>query len=46
MKIDKAPPAATGDTRADISAIINYLYYLREQLNFMIHKLEREEADQ
>ena len=38
--IDKTPPAPTGDPRTDISAIVTYLYYVREQINFMLHKLE------
>lgn len=34
--IEKDPPTATGNTRADIKALENYLVYLKEQLNWIL----------
>lgn len=43
-KIDKTPPAPTGDPQTDISAVITYLYYMREQINFILSIIERREG--
>lgn len=43
-KIDRTPPRPTGDTQVDINAIITYLHYLREQINFIITNIERREG--
>lgn len=43
--IDRMPPTETGDRDRDIRAIMEYQAYLREQLNFilsLIYKQNRE----
>lgn len=43
--IDRMPPEPTGDEKRDTQAIINYLSYMYEQLNFilsLIYKQNRE----
>ena len=35
-KIDKAPPALSGNSGADIKALREYLVYLTEQLNWIL----------
>ena len=34
--IDRTPPAATGDTKRDVQEILDYLNYLREQINYIL----------
>lgn len=38
-QIDKYPPALTGDAKKDLEAMQNYLYYLREQINFILSNM-------
>ncbi len=40
-KIEKRPPAPTGDPAADVRAQAEYLDYLREQMNFILTLIER-----
>lgn len=35
-KIEKAPPALTGDAQTDARLLAEYMEYLREQLNFIL----------
>ena len=35
-KIDRMPPAPTGNTAADITAVREYLVWLVEQLNWIL----------
>jgi len=35
-KIEKRPPALTGDRDADLRAMKEYLDYLHEQMNFIL----------
>jgi len=35
-KIDKAPPAPTGDARQDIEAITDHMAYMQEQVNYIL----------
>ncbi|MBR4304214.1 MAG: hypothetical protein IKT81_02660 [Clostridia bacterium] len=39
--IDKNPPQQTGKTQTDLTNILNYLSYLREQINFAVDTLEK-----
>ena len=34
--IDKAPPQVTGDPAKDMAAVVDYLGYLRELLNYIL----------
>lgn len=43
-QIDKTPPVPTGNPQTDISAVITYLYYMREQINFILNYIERREG--
>ena len=40
-KIDKNPPAQTGNTSRDIDGILLYLAYLRENINFALETLQK-----
>ncbi len=40
-KIEKRPPAPTGDAAADAQALADYLDWLREQINFILTLIER-----
>ena len=40
--IDRTPPAPSGDAEKDAAAALDYMSYLREQLNFIITHLNRE----
>ncbi len=42
-KIDKAPAPLTGDVRKDQQELRNYLVYLREQLNFILTQINKEQ---
>ena len=42
-RIDRLPPAPTGDPRRDSAAACEYLFYLREQLNFILSVMDRKE---
>lgn len=35
-KIEKAPPALTGNPQEDNKALADYMDYLREQMNFIL----------
>jgi len=41
-KIDKLPPVYSGSLKEDTQAIINYLVYLHEQINFILAKLDKQ----
>lgn len=34
--VDKTPPIPTGNTKEDIAALVQYLEYLRNQVNFNV----------
>jgi len=38
-KIDRRPPAPTGNAAADLGALQNYLEYLRDELNFILTQI-------
>lgn len=40
--IDKMPPAPSGDAQRDAAAALEYMSYLREQMNFILTNLNRE----
>ena len=40
-KIDKLPPSPSGETKRDLAAMLEYLCYLREQINFALEQQER-----
>lgn len=42
-KIDKLPPSPSGETKKDLAAMLEYLCYLREQINFALSIVEKEE---
>ena len=35
-KIEKSPPAMTGDAQTDARLLAEYMEYLREQMNFIL----------
>ncbi len=35
-QIDRSPQGLTGDTQKDLQAVMDYLTYLREQINFIL----------
>ena len=39
--IDRNPPELTGDAKKDLAAMQNYLYYLREQVNFILSTMNK-----
>ncbi len=41
-KIDKLPPSCSGNLKDDTQAVINYLVYLHEQINFILAKLDKQ----
>ena len=41
-KIDRRPPTPTENVREDIDALNDYIYYLREQINFALNQIETE----
>lgn len=45
MQIDRLPPSPTGDTKADIQAMSDYMAYLQEQFNYIITVLTRGEGN-
>lgn len=45
QKIDRMPPEPSGDLRRDLGAVYEYLFYLREQFNFILYNMDKKEAD-
>lgn len=45
-QIDRRPAGLTGDTQRDLQAIVDYLAYLQEQINFILAGLEKGEKAQ
>ncbi len=41
-KIDKLPPSPSDNVREDMDAMMDYVHYLREQINFALNQLESE----
>ena len=42
-KIDKMPPEPTGNVKTDIEKMRDYLNYLRENINFALNTIEKED---
>jgi len=40
-RIEKRPPAPTGDEKQDIRQIVEYQNYLYEQLNYILSLIDR-----
>lgn len=36
MRIDRNPPDVTGDAENDLRAMQDYLYYLKDRLNYIL----------
>lgn len=43
--IDKMPPKPTGDLKKDVAAIFEYQTYLREQINFILNLLYKQNRE-
>lgn len=43
QQVDRVPPNPTGDNKADIQAVIDYLAYIQDEINRLISILNREE---
>ncbi|MBO7276042.1 MAG: hypothetical protein J6V15_06690 [Clostridia bacterium] len=46
VTIDKMPPETTGSNTKDAQNILDYLAYLREQVNFALQSLENDLRNQ
>lgn len=44
-KIDRMPPALTGDAKRDVQAMHEYLLYMRESINFAINSIDKKESE-
>ncbi len=42
-KIDKMPPEMTGNVKTDLEKVREYLNYLRENVNFALNTIEKED---
>lgn len=40
MRIDRNPPDITGDAEKDLRAMQDYLYYLKDRLNYILSRME------
>ncbi len=41
--IDKLPPKPSGDSKKDIEALYEYLFYQREQINLLVSEINKGE---
>lgn len=41
--IDRTPPTSTGDQKKDAQAVFDYLNYLREQMNYILSLIYRQQ---
>lgn len=40
MLIDRNPPDITGDSKKDLQAMQDFLYYLKDRLNYILSRME------
>lgn len=43
--IDKSPPSVSGDSEKDTQAIVDYLAYLQETVNFNLAQIAKEKRE-
>lgn len=43
--IDKLPPKPSGEVIKDIEALYGYMFYLREQINYLISQINKGEQN-